>query len=107
MLTGQQINFFRDHQSIVYFDPLLADVLSILTWPRRKFWVHVQHEIVGEIGLALPRGRHHLFPRRSFSATLSSMVSANSRFSRVFSSSSALSRLASETSIPPNLPFHL
>src|ERR1700723_1617885 len=53
----------------------------------------------------LPRGRHHFFPRRSFSATLSSMASASSRFS--FSSSSDRSRLASETSIPPNLAFHL
>ena len=55
----------------------------------------------------LPRGRHHFFPKRSFSAVLSSMASARSRFSFVFSSSSVLSRLASDTSIPPNLAFHL
>jgi hypothetical protein len=35
------------------------------------------------------------------------MASASNRFSRVFSSSSVLSRLASETSIPPNFAFHL
>ena len=54
----------------------------------------------------LPRGRHHFFPKRSFSAALSSMASASSRFSFVFSSSSDRSRLASETSIPPNLAFN-
>jgi hypothetical protein len=31
--------------------------------------------------LSLSRGRHHFFPRRSFSAALSSMASASSRFS--------------------------
>ena len=55
----------------------------------------------------LPRGRHHFFPKRSFSAALSSMASARSRFSFVFSSSTVLNRLASETSIPPNLAFQL
>lgn len=40
-------------------------------------------------------------------AALSSMASASNRFSRVFSSSSAFSRLASDTSIPPNFAFHL
>ena len=33
----------------------------------------------------LGRGRHHFFPKRSFKAALSSMASASSRFSRVFS----------------------
>src|ERR1700694_1561466 len=36
----------------------------------------------------LRRGRHHFFPKRSFNAALSSMASASSRFSRVFSSPS-------------------
>ncbi|MET4324050.1 hypothetical protein ABIC02_007842, partial [Bradyrhizobium sp. RT5a] len=49
---------------------------------------------------------HPFFPTRSFSAALSNMASARSRFSFVFSSSSDRSRLASETSIPPNLAFH-
>src|SRR3954453_20003529 len=53
-------------------------------------------------------GAGHTFcPRRSLSAALSSMASASKRFSFVFSSSSDRSRLASETSIPPNLAFHL
>jgi hypothetical protein len=55
----------------------------------------------------LARGRHHFFPKRSFNAALSSMASASNRLSRVFSSSSVFSRLASETSIPPNFAFHL
>jgi hypothetical protein len=51
--------------------------------------------------------RHHLFPKSSLSAALSSRASASNRFSRLFSSSSVFSRLASETSIPPNFAFHL
>jgi hypothetical protein len=41
-------------------------------------------------------GRHHFFPKRSFKAALSSIASARSRFSFVFSSSSVFSRLASD-----------
>ena len=63
------------------------------------------HEMCNSFPLG--RGRHHFFPNRSFSAALSSIASAKRRFSRVFSSSSVLSRLASETSIPPNFAFHL
>ena len=48
-----------------------------------------------------------LFPRRSFSTTLSSIVSASSRLSLAFSSSKALSRAASETSMPPYLALNL
>jgi hypothetical protein len=55
--------------------------------------------------LALGGGRQNFFVRRSFRAALSSIASARSRFSLAFSSSSCLSRLASETSIPPNLAF--
>jgi hypothetical protein len=40
-------------------------------------------------------GRHHFFPKRSFSAALSSMASASIRFSRPFSSSSPFSRRGS------------
>ena len=66
-------------------------------------------ECVSQMGDSFPlgRGRHHFFPKRSFKAELSSMVSASSRLSRVFSSSSVFSRLASETSSPPNFAFHL
>src|SRR5690606_10054460 len=58
-------------------------------------------------GLAPGGGRHHFFVSRSFSAELSSIASARSRFSFAFSSSSAFSRFASEGSMPPNLAFQL
>src|SRR5204863_5195946 len=58
-------------------------------------------------GLSLHSGRYHFFDSRSFSAALSSIESANSFFSRVFSPSSCFNRLASETSRPPNLLFQL
>jgi hypothetical protein len=45
------------------------------------------------------------FESSSFNAALSSMASASSDFSRRFSSSSAFSRWASDTLIPPNLAF--
>jgi hypothetical protein len=44
---------------------------------------------------------------RSFSAALSSISSAKSRFSSVFSSSIALSRFASPGSRPPYRLYHL
>src|SRR5579863_4058764 len=47
------------------------------------------------------------FPSRSLSAALSSIDSANSFFSRRFSSSSDFSRRAAETSSPPYFAFHL
>ncbi len=47
------------------------------------------------------------FPKMSLRVALSSIASANGFFSRRFSSSSPLSRLASATSIPPYLAFHL
>src|SRR5688500_7302037 len=53
------------------------------------------------------RRRHQFFASSPLSAWLSSMVSARSCLSRRFSSSSALSRLASETAIPPYLARHL
>src|SRR5205823_12876550 len=45
--------------------------------------------------LAASSGRHHFFPSRSFNAALSSIASANSRFSLAFSASRLRSRLAS------------
>jgi hypothetical protein len=47
------------------------------------------------------------FELRSFSMALSSIASASSFFSLAFASSSAFRRLASETSRPPYLAFHL
>jgi 3-hydroxybutyryl-CoA dehydrogenase len=51
--------------------------------------------------------RRQLFPSRSFSTTLPSIVSANRRLSLAFSSSSAFSLAASDTSMPPYLDLNL
>ena len=56
---------------------------------------------------ALGDGPYHFFDRSSRNAAASSICSASSFFSLAFSSSSCRSRLASETSIPPNLAFQL
>jgi len=58
-------------------------------------------------GFALPGGPYHFFETRSFIAARSSICSARSFFSLAFSSSSAFSRLASDTVMPPNLAFQL
>ena len=57
--------------------------------------------------LALGGGPYHFFVRSSFKAATSSIDSASSFFSFRFSSSSAFSRLASDTSRPPYLAFQL
>ena len=57
--------------------------------------------------LALHGRRHHFFETSSFIAARSSICSANSFFSLAFSSSSAFSRFASDTVMPPNLAFQL
>ncbi len=51
--------------------------------------------------------RQNFFARRSFSATLPSIVSARSRLSLVFSLSSSLSRRTSDTSSPPYFDYQL
>lgn len=51
--------------------------------------------------------RYHFFEARSFSTALSSIGSANSFFSREFSSSSDRNRRASDIFRPPNFDFHL
>ena len=58
-------------------------------------------------GFALSGGPYHFFESSSRKAEASSIVSASSFFSLAFSSSSAFNRLASETSMPPNLAFQL
>ncbi len=50
--------------------------------------------------------RRQAFPSRYVRMTLSSMLSASKRFSFPFSSSSWRSRRASDTSMPPYLPFN-
>src|SRR5581483_6083615 len=56
---------------------------------------------------ALGGGPYHFFERSSRRAAVSSICSAKSFFSFPFSSSKALNRFASETSMPPNLAFQL
>lgn len=64
---------------------------------------------VTQVSDGLPHSceRHHFFAATSFNMALSSMASASSFFSRAFSASSTFSRLASNTSRPPYLAFHL
>lgn len=56
---------------------------------------------------ALGVGRHHFFEFTSRSMALSIICSASSFFSFAFSASSDFSRLASDTSMPPNFERHL
>ena len=58
-------------------------------------------------GVTLGGRPYHFFARSSRSAAASSICSASSFFSLAFSSSSAFSRFASETSMPPYLAFQL
>lgn len=55
--------------------------------------VHLSGGVIHQMSDSFPPccGRHHFFPKRSFKAALSSMASARSRFSFVFSSSSVFS----------------
>src|SRR6185437_2546822 len=96
-----QRHVIRSHASIAHACPIGSD------HPAGPTLAHL--EGLTQIRRRLPSrgGRHHFFPKRSFSAALSSMASASIRFSRPFSSSSDRSRLASDTSRPPNLAFHL
>src|SRR6516225_2679882 len=86
----------------------IADRAAIRTnrvaCPPLAHSIHLE-EVIG--GLASGGGRHHFLAATSRNIALSSIASANSCFSLVFSSSSAFSRRASETSIPPYLAFHL
>src|SRR5690606_37122170 len=75
--------------------------------PARPPLAHPKRSLEMGDGISLGSGRHHFFPRRSFRAALSSMLSASSFLSLLFSSSSAFSRFASLTSMPPYLAFHL
>src|SRR5690606_6356596 len=68
---------------------------------------HLMHLAQMRHGFPPGSGRHHFFEATSFSMALSSIASASSFFSLAFSSSSAFSRRASDTSRPPYLAFHL
>src|SRR5262245_5389818 len=68
---------------------------------------HPMHRTGVSHGRPFSGGRHRFRELMSFKTAISSIASANSFFSFPFSSSSAFSRLASDTSRPPNLAFHL
>jgi hypothetical protein len=75
--------------------------------PARPALAHLERLSEVSRGFSPCGGRYHFFEAISFSIALSSIESANSFFSRRFSSSNDRSRRASETSRPPNLDFHL
>ena len=58
-------------------------------------------------GFSSDGGRYHFLAATSRSMALSSIASASSFFSLAFSSSSTLSRRASDTSSPPYFALHL
>ncbi|MGY3149553.1 hypothetical protein ACVWYQ_006552 [Bradyrhizobium sp. USDA 3397] len=73
----------------------------------RPSLAHLERTLQVSDGLSPGGGRHHFFEATSLSMALSSIASAKSFFSFAFSSSSAFSRLASDTSRPPYFAFHL
>src|SRR6202042_3538783 len=106
-LLGQSFQAFAQ-RSVIRPPPVITHAGSVASLPPAP--PSKAHLVCGlQISRSLPMrgGRHHFFPRRSFSATLSSIASASIRLSLAFSSSSAFNRRASDTSSPPNLAFHL
>ena len=86
----------------------VADHLPIRTDDRAgPTFRQAHHGLQMRDRVALDGGPYHFFDRSSRIAATSSICSASSFFSFAFSSSSAFSRLASDTSMPPNLAFQL
>ena len=105
---GCQIAQAGSYGGIVRSGAAVADRASIGAQHRtRPPFAHLERYLEMSDGLAPRDGRHHFFELMSLSMALSSIASASSFFSLAFSSSSAFSRRASETSRPPYLPFHL
>src|SRR5665213_248130 len=96
-----QVGIVSPHRLISHRHPATRQKLA------RPPLTHLMFSLEMSDGFSLGSGRHHFFPRRSFSATLSNIASASNRFNLAFSSSRLLSLLASDTSMPPNLAFHL
>src|SRR5262249_47823442 len=96
-----QYPVIRPHALVAHARPVTAD------HPAGPPLAHLEDLAQIRHGLPSRGGPHHFFPSRSFSAALSSMASASIRFKRPFSSSSARSRFASDTSRPPYLAFQL
>src|SRR5690606_22352127 len=75
-----------------------------LTGPAQGPCVHLDQV---PHGFALLLRPYSFFAIRSFIAALSSAISAYMRLSLAFSTSSSLTRLRSDASMPPYLAFHL
>jgi len=98
----------RPYQPIVRPAAAIADRCAIGSERRtRPPLADLKRDPKVSDGLSPGGGRHHFFEAISFSIALSSIASAKSFFSLAFSSSSDFRRLASETSRPPYLAFHL
>src|SRR5262245_51381001 len=96
------------HARVVRSNAAVADRTAVRPEHRtRPPLAHLEHAIQVSDSLALGSGRHHFFAAMSLSMALSSIASAKSFLSLVFSSSSAFNRLASDTSRPPYFAFHL
>src|ERR1700722_6767290 len=106
-LLGQGLQAFAQ-RSVIRPPGVITHAGSVgADHPARPPLAHLVGRLQISRSLPMRGGRHHFFPRRSFSATLSSIASASIRLSLAFSSSSAFNRRASDTSSPPNLAFHL
>jgi hypothetical protein len=102
MLDGEMSRIFLFRPSVYVHDHLVMQQEPMVLHARRSLISTRCATAFRPAG-----GRHHFFPSRPFRATLSSIASASNRFSRVFWSSNAFSRLASEACIPTYFAFHL
>src|SRR5262249_59399309 len=106
--NGGQFTQSRPDRRIVRSCTAVADRCAISSKCRtRPPLADLKRETKVSDGVSPGGGRHHFFAAISFSMALSSIASANSLFTLAFSSSSDLKPLASDTSRPPNLAFHL
>src|SRR6185436_4992869 len=101
--NGGQLAQARSHQRIVRPAAAEADRCAIGSERRtRPPLADLIRDPKVSDGLSPGGGRHHFFEAISFS-----IASASSFLSLAFSSSRAFRRLASDTSRPPYLAFHL
>ena len=106
--NGRQFAQPRPHRRIVRPTAAVAHRCAVGSERRtRPPLAHLIRDPKVSDGLSPGGGRHHFFAAISFSMALSSIASASSFFSLAFSSSSAFSRLASDTSSPPILGLPL
>ena len=95
-------------QSIVRFDRSVTDPATIRSCgAARSPFAHCVDFLQVSDGLSPDDGRHHSFELMPLSMALSNILSTNSFLRRLFSASSAFNRLASDTSMPASLDFHL